>query len=292
MPDYIYNRKRLAFHAGDYTFRSVINEVIQTGFKADLKEDAESGEGEEQEVGQFDEKSCKIIRLEILGRKTSPRKEFSQDTLLAFMENPRNEKDEKLIGLGTPATRSGIIKNLFDRGYIREDRKKLYATSKGLFLLKQLKKDAKLGRIADPGETTLWEKQLREDPEGFKESIIRYLRSCVKQGDRETYTRGDIGRCPLCGKPVTEGRKNYYCAGYKSTPPCKFMVWKEVAGTAVSPADIKLLLSGKPTPVKKLAAKSGKLFSAALVLNKEGKVIFRFPEKKPYRPPAAKTKKG
>jgi hypothetical protein len=39
---------------------------------------------------------------------------------------------------GNYTFRSGIIKNLFDRGYVREDMKKLYATDKGLFLLKQL----------------------------------------------------------------------------------------------------------------------------------------------------------
>jgi DNA topoisomerase-3 len=70
---------------------------------------------EDQEAGQFDEKSCAIVKLEILNKKTSSQKEFSQDTFLAFMESPRNKEEVKLIGLGTPATRSGIIKNLFDR---------------------------------------------------------------------------------------------------------------------------------------------------------------------------------
>jgi DNA topoisomerase-3 len=41
--DYIYNKKHLVFHTGDYTFRSVNNEAIQKGFKAALKEDAEGG---------------------------------------------------------------------------------------------------------------------------------------------------------------------------------------------------------------------------------------------------------
>jgi DNA topoisomerase-3 len=106
-----------------YAFKSTINEVIQEGFKATLKE-APDGE-EDQEVDQFDEKSCVLLKLEILNKKTSPQKEFSQGTLLAFVENPRNKEEAKLIGLGMPATRSSIIKNLFDRGYIREDKKKL-----------------------------------------------------------------------------------------------------------------------------------------------------------------------
>jgi DNA topoisomerase-3 len=112
MPDYIFNKKRLEFHIGSYTFRSVINEVAQIGFKAAMNEEPD----QERETGPFDEKSCAIQKLEIRNKKTIPPKEFSQDTLLAFMENPRNKEDIKLTGLETAATRSGIIKNLFDRG--------------------------------------------------------------------------------------------------------------------------------------------------------------------------------
>jgi DNA topoisomerase-3 len=279
----------MVFHTGEYAFRSVINEVIQQGFKSVLKETPE-GE-EDQETGAFNEKSCALLKLEILNKKTSPQKEFSQDTLLAFMENPRNQEEVKLTGLGTPATRSGIIKNLFDRGYIREEKKKLYATGKGLFLLKQLQKDEKLRHIADAGETTAWETQLKENPGEFKKSVIEYLRSCIKQGEREHYVKDDLGRCPLCGNPMREGQKNYYCAGYKQSPPCTFFIRKEIAGAKLSLEDIQLLLSGKPTGIKKCTSKNGKRFTAVFVLQKDGTVAFRFPEKTPPRPPKGKAGK-
>jgi DNA topoisomerase-3 len=225
MPDYVYNRKRLVFYIGKYIFRSVINEVVQKEFKAALKETPEVEE--DQEVGIFDEKSCVIQKMDILNKKTSPQKEFSQGTLLAFMKNPRNKEEVKLTGLGTPATRSGIIKNLFDRGYVREDKKKLYVTDKGLFLLKQLQKDERLRRIADAEETTTWEQRLQENPGEFKKSIIEYLWSCIKQGERETFTQEEAGRCPFCGNPLREGQNNCYCMGYKQVPPCKFSIRKE-----------------------------------------------------------------
>jgi DNA topoisomerase-3 len=282
MPDYIYNKKRLVFHSGEYSFGATINEVVQKGFKAALKEEPEVEE--DQEVEAFNEKSCAIQKLEILNKKTSPQKEFSQDTLLAFMENPRNQKDVKLIGLGTPATRSGIIRNLFDRGYVREDKKKLYATDKGLFLLKQLQKDDSLRRIADVGETTAWETQLQENPGEFKKSIIEYLRSCIKQGEREHYTKEALGLCPLCGKLITEGKKNYYCTGYKQDPPCAFSIWKEVAGARISVNDVKVLVSGKPTGLKKCTSKSGKRFTAVFIMNRDGKLDLRFPVNKPQHP--------
>jgi DNA topoisomerase IA len=76
MGDYVYTKKRMVFHIGDYKFRSVVNEVIQKGFRAILNEESEK-DREEQEAGQFDEKSCAIQKLEILNKKTSPQKEFS-----------------------------------------------------------------------------------------------------------------------------------------------------------------------------------------------------------------------
>jgi DNA topoisomerase-3 len=290
MGDYVYNKKHLVFCVGDYTFRSAVNEAIQKGFRASLNEEPE-GDREEQETGPFNGNSCAIQKLEILNKKTSPQKEFSQDTLLAFMENPHNKDDVKLVGLGTPATRSGIIKNLFDRGYIREEKKKLYATDKGLFLLGQLRKDKKLGRIADVGETTAWETQLQENPGRFKQSIIEYLRFCINQGEREHYVKEGPGLCPFCGNPLREGEKNYYCTGYKQALPCRFSVWKTVAGAKISLEDVKLLVSGKPTGIKKCMSKNGKRFTAFFVLERDGKLAFRFPEKNPRHPLKARAGK-
>jgi DNA topoisomerase-3 len=124
MKDYIYNKKRLIFYVGNYIFHSLFNEVIQAGFKESAPETKEP-----------DEKTRKLIKAEILQKETVPKKEFSPDILLGFMENPYDDDGVKLIGLGTPAARAVIIKTLFDQDYLREKRKKLYATHKGLFLV-------------------------------------------------------------------------------------------------------------------------------------------------------------
>ena len=34
--------------------------------------------------------------------------------------------------------------------------------------------------------------------------------------------REEIGKCPRCGSPVYEGKKNYYC----SNKECRFTMWK------------------------------------------------------------------
>jgi DNA topoisomerase-3 len=99
------------------------------------------------------------------------------------------------------------------------------------------------------------------------------------------------GLCPVCGNPLREGEKNYYCVGYKQIPPCRFSVWKTVAGAKVSLEDVKMLVSGKPTGIKKCTSKNGKRFKAVFVLEKDGKLAFRFPEKTSPYPPKARTGK-
>jgi DNA topoisomerase-3 len=279
MKDYIYNKKRLVFHAGDYVFHSRVNEVIQAGFRESVPEEKESDESI-RDAGQFDEKTCKLIKAEILQKETLPKKEFSLDTLLGFMENPRDEDGVKLIGLGTPATRAAIIKTLFDRDYLREEKKKLYAAHKGLFLVSRLKGHTELGKIADAAQTTEWEKQLQADPDGFEKSIAAWLRSCIGNKDKAVYLKEPAGVCPLCGKPLGENAKSYYCTAYTSNPPCRFTIWKEIAGAKIGIRDMALLLARKPTPVKKCISKNGEPFEASLVLGTDGKIAFAFRDAK------------
>jgi DNA topoisomerase-3 len=275
MRDYIYNKKRLLFHIGKYVLRTQVNEVLQYGFKETVKE-TEDKDTDIQEVRKFDEKTCKVIKLDILQKETRPKKEFAVDTLLGFMENPHDAADEKLAGLGTPATRAAIIKMLFDREYIKEDRKKLYASRKGLFLLGQLLKNEYLKMIADISQTTRWEKQLSQNPQEFEKTIVQYLKDCVGSTKIDKYTMEPIGVCPRCGNEILEGKKSYYCSGYKSENPCPFFIFKTISGAALSAGDISLLLSLKPTGMKNCISKSGKKFKAAFRMDRDGKITFQF----------------
>lgn len=278
MKDYIFNNKQLLFYSGDYIFRAKINEIIQAGFKAAVQE-SENNE-RDQEVSLFDEKTAKITHLAVLQKKTNPKKEFSIDTLLGFMENPHNDEDSKLAGLGTPATRAAIIKVLFTRSYIREENRKLLADSKGLFLLEQLQKDEDLQKISDVAQTTEWENQLQKEPENFERSIISYIKSCIKQREKDLYKPEPVGICPLCGKPLAEGIKNYYCTGYKDTAPCHFSIWKNISGAKITAQDVKLLISHNTTKTKKCFSKEGKPFSASFVMEKDGKIAIKYAKPK------------
>ena len=108
------------------------------------------------------------------------------------------------------------------------------------------------------------------------EGIKEFVREAIKTAVIETPViarRGGVGKCPVCGKPVYEGKNNYYCGGYREG--CGFVIWKTTAGAAVTEADAAAMLCGKKTKVKKCKNKDGKPFSAAFRLA-GGKVVFEF----------------
>lgn len=91
---------------------------------------------------------------------TQPKKHYTEDTLLRAMETAGVEalKDDVEVerkGLGTPATRAGIIENIIMRGFIKRDKKRLICTDKGYKLLKVVSPRFKSAEM-----TSEWENQL------------------------------------------------------------------------------------------------------------------------------------
>jgi DNA topoisomerase-3 len=273
MPDCIFTENKVTVQNGQYRYRGGYKVIIDAGWRRPTGGDQkEAEEGEIQSVPSFDEKNCRITGGGILRKETRPPKEYSIDTLLSLMENPRNvQTGGRLHGIGTPATRAEIIKTLFDRNYIEENKKKLYATKKGGYLLAELKKDGDLERITDIKETAEWEIQLNENPDEFLRKIAEYVRKCVKTVRREQFELA-VGKCPRCGGLVREGAKAYYCANKE----CGFHLFREIAGAKVGSGDAVLLITGKATGLKQCVSKAGKKFSAKFKLDKEHKVEFVF----------------
>ena len=78
------------------------------------------------------------------------------------MEIAGNEALEKDVeverkGLGTPATRAGIIENLIYKGFIERDKKNLIATEKGKSLIEIIADNFKSAKT-----TAKWEMELSE----------------------------------------------------------------------------------------------------------------------------------
>ena len=125
-----------------------------------------------------------IKNKEIKEKYTTPPKHFTEDTLLKAMEVAGNDALEKGIeverkGLGTPATRAGIIENLIFKGFIERDKKNLIATNKGISLVTIVSDTFKSAET-----TAKWEMKLSDIANG-KANKDDFLK-CIENEIRET----------------------------------------------------------------------------------------------------------
>ena len=88
-----------------------------------------------------------------------------------------------------------------------------------------------------------------------------------------------IGKCPKCGGKVFDTQVGYLCENSQKEPkPCKFKIDKERARRPIEPEQAQKLLENKKTDLlQNFISKTGKPFSAYLILDDKGKVTFEFP---------------
>ena len=281
-PPYVYNSVSINVDISGRLFRGTGVEVLQTGWKISNADDEDEEEAENY-AGLDQNKEYPVSSVKIEEKKTEPKKHYTFASLLQLMENPRGDDGKRLTGLGTPATRGAILQKLVDRKYVSLKGKYILITDDGNFLIENILKNDGLAAFISIPETTRWEEQLHENTAAFLDGIKDFVRGAVAHTDMDAYQREktSLGKCPLCGGTVYEGRKNYYCSNYNGEKPCNFVIWKEICGAAVSPAEVYALLAGKQTKVKKcVSAKTGKEFKAAFVLAAGGKVEMKFEDKK------------
>lgn len=92
-------------------------------------------------------------------------------------------------------------------------------------------------------------------------------------------------KCPLCGGDIAITRFGYSCANYdrEKADSCKFAIGK-IAGVKLKDSQVKeLLQNGKTGPIEGFIAKTGMMFTAALKLDEDKKVVFDFPQKEEPR---------
>ena len=169
--------------------------------------------------------------------KTSPPKHFTEDTLLSAMETAGKEdmpEDAERKGLGTPATRAGILEKLVSAGFLERKKSKkivqLMPSHDAVSLITVLPE-----QLQSPLLTAEWEYRLGEiecgelPPEDFMAGISAMLRELVGtyqviKGTEHQFSppREVVGRCPRCGGEVAEMQKGFFC----QNEACRFAIWK------------------------------------------------------------------
>ena len=215
---------------------------------------------------------------------TTPPKPHNEASLLSAMERAGNEDtdpDAERKGLGTPATRAAVIEKLVSSGFVERKGKQLIPTKDGNNLVCILPDN-----LTSPKLTAEWENNLTQiakgaaDPNEFLSGIEAMARELVKSypflsdSDKERFKteKPEIGKCPRCGSPVHEGKKNYYC----SNRNCAFVMWKndrffEDRKVAFSPKIAAALLKSGKVKVKGLySPKTGKTYDGTVILADTG----------------------
>ena len=128
-----------------------------------------------------------IENKEIKEKYTQAPKHFTEDTLLKAMEIAGNDSLDKNVeverkGLGTPATRAGIIENLIYKGFIERDKKNLIATLKGKSLIEIVADNFKSAEM-----TAQWEMELSDIAQG-KSSKKEFLEG-IEAEIKDTITK-------------------------------------------------------------------------------------------------------
>jgi hypothetical protein len=109
-----------------------------------------------------------------------------------------------------------------------------------------------------------------EIAEIFKAGGAEILGSSVDTGNY-----GDVvGICPLCGERVVRGKFSYGCMGFSKG--CAFKVGVSICKKAIPKSEVsRLLATGSTVKMNGFISKSGKPFSARLVI-RDGTAVFNF----------------
>ncbi|RWU23036.1 DNA topoisomerase III [Pseudomonas alkylphenolica] len=168
LPNHEYDRTQADFDCAGQALRAVGKQIVEPGWRRALPEALTPGKGREAPVAQVlpalhQGQDCQVAEVNLKDLWTQPPKPFTEGDLIKAMKNvaklvddPRlKQKLKETTGIGTEATRAGIIQGLLDRGYLIKQGKALSATPAAFSLI-----DAVPRAIADPGTTAIWEQAL------------------------------------------------------------------------------------------------------------------------------------
>ena len=189
-PVHVYEKQTAKLSVGNYQFKVEGHKVIDEGWQkfrrfTRLLKEKDADSEEVQILDSIDWNNLTLGSVDSVQKSTKPPKHFNEASILAFMENPKGEsEDKKLAGLGTPATRHTFIPKLLRLNYIEIEKKNIQITKNGEKLL-YLVKETPLSAIADVSETTRWEEKLSQNPSEFENEIKEFVRSSIKGGQND-----------------------------------------------------------------------------------------------------------
>ncbi|ENP1270565.1 DNA topoisomerase III [Salmonella enterica] len=227
------------FNIGGQLFRTRGNVVVKPGWKSlfgTLADEDDDKEGEARLPAMQAGQTCQVQGAEQKALQTKPPAPYNDGTLIAAMTNAAAFVTDAALkkvlkenaGIGTEATRAGIIDTLVKRGFLVREKKALRSTPLGRNLV-----DVLPGTLTNPGLTALWEQMLDEVAAGrvslndFMARQSQWVSQLVNQGKSQPLAlqAPPSPPCPECGgKTVQRQGKSGPFWGCLNYPECKGIV--------------------------------------------------------------------
>ena len=277
---------RITVQCGGQTYAAKGRLVLEPGWRAYGQPETGQTVPENLAEGQ----PLPVSAAQVKAGRTTPPKHYTEDTLLSAMETAGAKdmpEDAERRGIGTPATRAATLEKLVSAGFIQRKKAKkvvsLLPTPTGTALITVLPE-----ALQSPALTAEWEHRLKEvergtlAPEDFMAEISAMLRELV--GTVRPVEGGDVlfppereavGRCPRCGKAVTERKQGFFC----EDRTCGFAIWKnnrwwETRKKTPTRAIVAALLKDGKAPVTGLwSEKAGKTYDAVIKMTDRQKYV-------------------
>ena len=300
-PKHVYEAVTVTLDCGGNTFTAKGKTVIEQGWKAAQDTPDSDEDGENEDNGSLPELSkgrvFDSVSVTVKEGSTKPKPHHTEASILAAMESAGAEDFKEIEGeverkgLGTSATRAGILEALVKRGYVERVKKNLLPTDKGQSLIAVLPNALTSAKLTAQWEERLLRVQRGElDNDEFMSSIAAFIKSIVLSENKakpeyaalfpneRKNAAPPLGNCPRCGSPIREGSKGFFCdnaaCGFKLWKESKFWTAKKKPLTAAIVAD--LLKDGR-TAIKGLySEKTGKKYDATVIIDDTGDRFVNF----------------
>ena len=297
-PSYIYDETSVTVACAGAEFTAKGRTVKQSGwraldaaYRASMKNVEPDGNSEDKALPELTEgQELPVTGAAVREGKTTPPKHFTEDTLLSAMETAGKDdmpEDAERKGLGTPATRAGILEKLVSTGFLERKKSKktvqLLPSHDAISLITVLPE-----QLQSPLLTAEWEYRLGEiergelAPEDFMAEITAMLKELVGtyqviKGSEYLFAppREVVGQCPRCGGEIAEMQKGFFCQDQS----CKFAIWKNNKWWAAKRKQptkaivAALLKDGRAHVAGLYSEKSGKTYDATVVLEDTGQYV-------------------
>jgi DNA topoisomerase-3 len=235
MGDYCYESQKIVISLGGKRWGALGKKVIRNGWQIDGKESALPHFSVGGEV------LCRDVRVRT--EKTQAPMRFTEGTLIEAMTQihkyVQDVRQRTLLketsGIGTEATRAGIIETLKKRGYLATQSKTIVSTETG-----RLASDFFPDLLKNPATTALWEDELSKVNEGSlglsdflarEASVVKDVIAALKKQEISMVPKFS---CALCGSALvriySSKKKSFFWACVDNFVHPKFSDNKGVPG--------------------------------------------------------------